>query len=51
MSRTSYSKVVARVPMSTKEEVLGAIQAPKKLSPNGDEQPTARVRCLFRLKS
>jgi malonate-semialdehyde dehydrogenase (acetylating)/methylmalonate-semialdehyde dehydrogenase len=44
-------KLLARVPMSTKEEVLSAIQAAKEAFPEWRRTtPLARVRCLFRLK-
>ena len=44
-------KRLARVPMSTKEEVLSAIQAAKEAFPEWRRTtPLARVRCLFRLK-
>ncbi len=44
-------KLLARVPMSTKEEVLGAVKAAKEAYPEWRRTPPlARVRCLFRLK-
>jgi malonate-semialdehyde dehydrogenase (acetylating)/methylmalonate-semialdehyde dehydrogenase len=44
-------KLLARVPMSTKDEVLAAIQAAKEAFPEWRHTPPlARVRCLFRLK-
>jgi malonate-semialdehyde dehydrogenase (acetylating)/methylmalonate-semialdehyde dehydrogenase len=44
-------KLLARVPMSTKEEVLSAIQASKEAYPEWRRTPPlARARCLFRLK-
>ena len=44
-------KLLARVPMSTKEEVLSAIQAAKEAFPEWRRTPpVARARCLFRLK-
>jgi len=44
-------KLLARVPMSTKEEVLSAIQAAKEAYPEWRRTPPlARARCLFRLK-
>jgi malonate-semialdehyde dehydrogenase (acetylating) / methylmalonate-semialdehyde dehydrogenase len=44
-------KHLARVPMSTKEEVNAAIQAAKEAFPEWRRTtPLARVRCLFRLK-
>ena len=44
-------KLLARVPMSTKEEVNEAIQAAKEAFPEWRRTtPLARVRCLFRLK-
>jgi malonate-semialdehyde dehydrogenase (acetylating)/methylmalonate-semialdehyde dehydrogenase len=44
-------KTLARVPMSTRDEVLGAIEAAKEAFPEWRRTPPlARVRCLFRLK-
>src|SRR4030043_880935 len=44
-------KLLARVPMSTKEEVLSAIQTAKEAFPEWRRTPpVARARCLFRLK-
>ncbi len=44
-------KLLARVPMSTKEEVLSAIQTAKEAYPEWRRTPPlARARCLFRLK-
>ena len=44
-------KLLARVPMSTKDEVLAAINAAKEAFPEWRRTtPLARVRCLFRLK-
>jgi len=44
-------KVLARVPMSTKQEVLSAIEAAKGAFPEWRRTtPLARVRCLFRLR-
>jgi len=44
-------KLLARVPMSTKNEVLEAIKAAKEAFPEWRRTtPLARVRCLFRLK-
>jgi len=44
-------KHLARVPMSTKEEVNAAIQAAQEAFPEWRRTtPLARVRCLFRLK-
>jgi len=44
-------KVLARVPMSTKQEVLSAIEAAKEAFPEWRRTtPLARVRCLFRLR-
>jgi len=44
-------RLLARVPMSTKEEVLSAIQAAKEAFPDWRRTPPlSRARCLFRLK-
>ena len=44
-------KLLAKVPMSTKDEVLTAIQAAKEAFPEWRRTPPlSRVRCLFRLK-
>lgn len=44
-------KTLARVPMSTKEEVNAAIESAKEAFPEWRQTtPLARVRCLFRLK-
>jgi len=44
-------KTLAKVPMSTKDEVNAAVKAAKEASPDWRETtPLARVRCLFRLK-
>lgn len=44
-------KVLARVPMSTEDEVNAAVQAAKEAFPGWRRTtPLARVRCLFRLK-
>lgn len=44
-------KLLATVPMSTKEEVLSAIEAAKEAYPEWRRTPPlARARCLFRLK-
>jgi malonate-semialdehyde dehydrogenase (acetylating)/methylmalonate-semialdehyde dehydrogenase len=44
-------KLLARVPMSTKDEVLEAINAAKEAFPEWRRTtPLSRVRCLFRLK-
>jgi malonate-semialdehyde dehydrogenase (acetylating)/methylmalonate-semialdehyde dehydrogenase len=44
-------KLLAKVPMSTKDEVLAAIRAAKEAFPEWRRTPPlARVRCLFRLK-
>ena len=44
-------KLLATVPMSTREEVLSAIQAAKEAYPEWRRTPPlARARCLFRLK-
>ena len=44
-------KLLARVPMSTKEEVLSAIQTAREAFPEWRRTPpVARARCLFRLK-
>jgi malonate-semialdehyde dehydrogenase (acetylating)/methylmalonate-semialdehyde dehydrogenase len=44
-------KLLAKVPISTKDEVLGAIKAAKEAFPEWRRTPPlARARCLFRLK-
>jgi malonate-semialdehyde dehydrogenase (acetylating)/methylmalonate-semialdehyde dehydrogenase len=44
-------RLLAKVPISTKDEVLGAIKAAKEAFPEWRRSsPLARVRCLFRLK-
>jgi malonate-semialdehyde dehydrogenase (acetylating)/methylmalonate-semialdehyde dehydrogenase len=44
-------KLLAKVPMSTKDEVLAAINAAKEVFPEWRRTPpVARARCLFRLK-
>lgn len=44
-------KLLARVPMSTREEVLQAIESAKEAFPEWRRTPTlSRPRCLFRLK-
>jgi len=44
-------KVVARVPVSTKDEIDAAVEAAKAVFPDWRRTPPlARVRCLFRLK-
>ncbi len=44
-------KKIAKVPMSTKEEVAAAIEAAKEAFPEWRRTPPlSRVRCLFRLK-
>ena len=44
-------KVVAKVPMSTEEEVKSAIETAQEAFPEWRRTPPlARVRCLFRLK-
>jgi malonate-semialdehyde dehydrogenase (acetylating)/methylmalonate-semialdehyde dehydrogenase len=44
-------KLLAKVPMSTKEEVNAAVKAAKEAFPEWRQTPPlARVRCLFRLK-
>ncbi len=44
-------RVIARVPMSTKDEVTAAIQAAKEAFPDWRRTPpVTRARCLFRLK-
>jgi len=44
-------KLLAKVPMSTKEEVDAAVKAAKEAFPEWRQTPPlARVRCLFRLK-
>ncbi len=44
-------KVIARVPMSTREEVEQAVEAAKEAYPEWrSTPPLARARCLFRLK-
>ena len=44
-------KVIARVPISTTEEINEAVQAAKRAFPEWRRTPPlARVRCLFRLK-
>ena len=44
-------KLLARVPMSTKDEVLATIKAAKEAFPEWRRTtPLARARCLFRLK-
>lgn len=44
-------KLLARVPMSTREEVLSAIEAAKEAFPEWRRTPPlSRARCLFRLK-
>ena len=44
-------KVIARVPVSTKDEIDAAVEAAKAVFPDWRRTPPlARVRCLFRLK-
>jgi len=44
-------KTIARVPMSTREEVNAAVKAAKEAFPDWRRTPPlARARCLFRLK-
>lgn len=51
VTNPANQKLLATVPMSTREEVLEAIQAAKEAYPEWRRTPPlARVRCLFRLK-
>src|SRR4030042_3461441 len=51
LANPATQKLLARVPMSTKEEVLSAIQTAKEAFPEWRRTPpVARARCLFRLK-
>lgn len=44
-------KVIARVPISTKDEINSAVEAAKDVFPEWRRTPPlARARCLFRLK-
>ena len=43
-------KLIAKVPISTSEDVKGAVDAAKKAFPEWRTPPLARARCLFRLK-
>ena len=44
-------KVIAKVPISTRDEIDAAVEAAKKVFPEWRRTPPlARVRCLFRLK-
>ncbi|MEM3640630.1 MAG: aldehyde dehydrogenase family protein, partial [Candidatus Bathyarchaeia archaeon] len=44
-------KVLARVPISTRDEINAAVEAAKEAFPEWRRTPPlARVRCLFRLK-
>jgi malonate-semialdehyde dehydrogenase (acetylating)/methylmalonate-semialdehyde dehydrogenase len=51
VNNPATQKLLARVPMSTKDEMFGAIQAAKEAFPEWRRTPPlSRVRCLFRLK-
>lgn len=44
-------KVIAKVPISTKDEINAAVESAKEAFPEWrSTPPLARVRCLFRLK-
>ncbi|KUK97106.1 MAG: Methylmalonate-semialdehyde dehydrogenase [Parcubacteria bacterium 32_520] len=48
---SATSKIIAKVPISTKDELQEAIEAAKEAYPDWRRTtPLASVRCLFRLK-